>query len=149
MYKLPSNTGRQRLNINGAVNTNTLQVVVRTDETIDAESTIALLKTLEKKHPAAKHIYVIADNARYYRSRLVRKYLKRSRIKLIFLPPYAPNLNLIERLWKYFRKIVLYNHYYETFLEFKESCLAFFANIREHRAALRTLLTDNFEIIAA
>lgn len=146
---LPSNTGRQRLNLNGAVNTETLQVVVRSDDTLDAASTVALLTTLEKKHPQAGRIYVIADNARYYRSRLVKAYLKRSRIKLIFLPPYAPNLNLIERLWKYFRKMVLYNRYYETFAQFKQACLGFFAHIKEHRAALRRLLAENFEIIAA
>jgi transposase len=147
--KIPSNTGRQRLNINGVVNIEKMQVVVRTDETLDAASTIALFETLEKKHPRAKRIYVIADNARYYRSGLVKTYLKRSRIKLIFLPPYAPNLNLIERLWKYFRKTVLYNRYYERFAEFKRACLEFFAHIKDHRAALRTLLTENFEVITA
>jgi transposase len=146
---IPSNTGRQRLNLNGVVNIESMQVVVRSDETLDAASTIALFETLEKKHPQAGRIYVIADNARYYRSRLVKTYLKRSRIKLKFLPPYAPNLNLIERLWKYFRKKVLYNRYYGSFAEFKRACLGFFANIKDHRAALRTLLTENFEIIAA
>lgn len=146
---IPSNTGRQRLNLNGVVNIESMQVVVRADETLDAASTIALFETLEKKHPRAGRIYVIADNARYYRSRLVKAYLKRSRIKLKFLPPYAPNLNLIERLWKYFRKTVLYNQYYESFAEFKRACLGFFANIKDHRVALRTLLTENFEIIAA
>jgi len=146
---LPSNTGRQRLNLNGAVDTQTMQVVVRADETLDAASTIGLFEALEKKHLTAGRIYVIADNARYYRSRLVRKYLRKSRIKLVFLPPYAPNLNLIERLWKYFRKTVLYNRYYETFAEFKQACMEFFAHIKDHRDKLRTLLTDHFEIIAA
>lgn len=146
---IPSNTGRQRLNLNGVVNVESMQVVVRSDETLDAASTTTLFETLEKKHPRAGRIYVIADNARYYRSRLVKKYLRKSRIKLIFLPPYAPNLNLIERLWKYFRKTVLYNRYYESFAEFKQACLEFFANIKDHRATLRMLLTENFEIIAA
>jgi transposase len=146
---LPSNTGRQRLNLNGAVNIETFQAVVRDDETLNADSTVALLKMLEQKHPLASRIYVIVDNARYYRSRIVRQYVKGSRIQLIFLPPYAPNLNLIERLWKYFRKVVLYNRYYATFTEFKQACLSFFANLRNHRAALRTLLAENFEILSA
>lgn len=146
---LLSNTGRQRLNLNGAVNVETFQAVVRDDETLNADSTVALLKTLERKHPLASRIYVIVDNARYYRSRVVKQYVKGSRIKLIFLPPYAPNLNLIERLWKYFRKVVLYNRYYPTFTEFREACLDFFTNLRNHRAALRTLLTENFEILSA
>jgi transposase len=74
------------LNLNGAVDTQTMQVVVRADETLDAASTIGLFEALEKKHLTAGRIYVIADNARYYRSRLVRKYLRKSRIKLVFLP---------------------------------------------------------------
>ena len=146
---IKSNTGRTRLNLNGVINAETHQVVIRHDETIDAQSTIVLFKMLEKKHRKAEKIYVIADNARYYRSKVVKAFLINSRIKLIFLPPYSPNLNLIERLWKYFRKKILYNKYYETFAELKEQAMAFFANIKEHKAALRTLLADNFEIIAA
>lgn len=145
---IKSNTGRARLNINGAVNAETLEVVARHDETINAQSTIQLFKMVEKKHRKADIIYVIADNARYYRNCAVKEYLEFSRIKLIFLPPYSPNLNLIERLWKYFRKKILYNKYYETFSEFKEHAMAFFANIKQHKAALRTLLADNFEIIS-
>ena len=76
-------------------------------------------------------------------------YLAGSKIKLIFLPPYCPNLNLIERLWKYFRKRVLYNRYYEHFDEFKAACQGFFAGIAEHAAALRSLLTENFQVITA
>ncbi len=146
---IKSNTGRTRLNLNGVINAETHQVVIRHDETINAQSTIALFKMLEKKHRKAEKIYVIADNARYYRSKMVKAFLGDSRIKLIFLPPYSPNLNLIERLWKYFRKKILYNKYYDTFAEFKKRALAFFANIKKHKAALRTLLADNFEIIAA
>ena len=84
------------------------------------------MRRLEARHRKAKAIYVYCDNARYYRSRLVQAYLARSKIKLIFLPPYCPNLNLIERLWKYFRKQVLYNRYYEHFAEFKAACEGFF-----------------------
>jgi hypothetical protein len=69
--------------------------------------------------------------------------------KLLYLPPYAPNLNLIERLWKFFKKHVLYNQYYETLTEFRVACLKFFKkkNIRKYRQQFDTLLTDNFEII--
>ena len=90
---------------------------------------------------------MIADDARYYRNCALKEYLEFSRINLICLPPYSPNLNLIERLWKYFRKKFLYNKYYETFAEFKERAMAFFANIKQHKQALHTLLADNFEII--
>ena len=98
-------------------------------------------------HLVATWIYVICDNARYYRSKAVQAYLKTSRIKLVFLPPYAPNLNLIERLWKFFKKQVLYNRYYETFAEFKAACEAFFSNPSQYEGQLRSLLTENFAVI--
>jgi transposase len=76
--------------------------VVRFNDTIDADFTIALLNQLEEVNLAAIWIYVVCDNARYYRSKAVKAYLKTSRIKLVSLPAYAPNLNLIQRFWKFF-----------------------------------------------
>jgi transposase len=111
----PSNTGRDRLNINGAIDLERLKPLVRFDATIDATSTIALFEQIEHANPGAKRIYVICDNARYYRSKKVRHFLDSSKIELVFLPPYSPNLNLIERFWKFFKKQVLYDTYYETF----------------------------------
>ena len=95
----------------------------------------------------AATITVFCDNARYYRSKAVRAYLEHSRIDLQFLPPYAPNLNLIERFWKFFKRQVLYNRYYETFADYKAACKQFFADLDAHAEQLRSLLTDNFEII--
>ena len=112
-----------------------------------AQSTVALFKKIEAKHRKARIIYIYCDNARYYRSRLVEEFLKTSRIVVIFLPAYSPNLNLIERLWKYFRKEILYNEYYEKFSDFQTACHTFFDNIKEHKKALRSLLTENFQII--
>ena len=145
--QIPSNTGRQRLNINGAIDLESLEPVVRFDESINAESTIALFKQLEVLNVLAVVIYVICDNARYYRSKAVRDYLKTSRIELVFLPPYAPNLNLIERLWKFFKKKILYNRYYATFDEFRTACEEFFANPSKYHRELRSLLTENFAIV--
>jgi transposase len=71
---------------------------------------------------------IICDNARYYRSQLINDYLNDSKIKLVFLPPHAPNLNLIERYWKFFKKKILYGRYYETFSLFKSTCEAFFTS---------------------
>jgi transposase len=65
----------------------------------------------------------------------------------VFLPPYAPNLNLVERLWKLFKKKTLYNRYYETFADFKAACEAFFANPDQHQREMRSLLSENFEIV--
>lgn len=146
-FQVCSNTGRQRLNINEAVSLETLNLVMRYDETINGDSTVNLFEQLENAYPKAPKITVICDNARYYRSKQVKTYLEGSRIDLMFLPPYAPNLNLIERYWKYFKKIILYNRYYATFQEFKQACQDFFANPDEHRPALRSLLAENFQII--
>ncbi|SFE85261.1 DDE superfamily endonuclease [Nitrosomonas sp. Nm166] len=67
--------------------------------------------------------------------------------KLIFLSPYAPNLNLIERYWRFFKKEILYGKYYEAFALFKRACDDFFAASERYKEALRFLLTDNFQII--
>jgi transposase len=144
-----SNSGRQRININGALNGDTLEVVIRTDDTINTQSTLKLFEALELKHPNAESIFITLDNAKYYKNGLVYEYLKTSKIKLLFMPPYSPNLNLIERLWKFLRKTILYNKYYEKFADFKIAVMQFFENIAQHRDKLSTLLTKNFQIIGA
>lgn len=144
-----SNSGRQRININGALNAETLEVVIRTDDRINAQSTLKLFETLEKKHPNADSIFITLDNARYYKNKLVSVYLETSKIKLLFLPSYSPNLNLIERLWKFMRKTILYNQYYEKFLEFETAIMQFFADIAQYSNKLSTLLTHNFQVIGA
>jgi transposase len=144
---VPTNSGQRRLNINGAIELKRLEPLVRFDERIDADSTIALCQQIEQNHSFAAWIFVICYNALYYRSRAVASYLKGSRIKLLFLPPYAPNLNLIERLWKFFKKTALYNRYYESFFQLKEACSDFFKNSSKYQPQLRSLLTENFAIV--
>ena len=145
--EIKSNTGRQRINMNGAIDISNLSTVIRMDESINAQSTLLLLKQIESKHANAEKVYIICDNARYYRSKLVKGYLANSKIELIFLPPYSPNLNLIERYWKFFKKKVLYNQYYPTFTEFKEACLGFFRKKKKYRQELKSLLAENFQIM--
>ena len=92
--RIKANNGRQRLNINGAVDIDTHQVQVVFSQCINVQSTIKLFKKIESFYPDATRITIIADNAKYYRSRLVTDFLKTSRIQILFLPPYSPNLNL-------------------------------------------------------
>ena len=141
----PANTSRKRLNINAVLNPNTLELVYRSEESINAEVTIQLLQDLEKQVPHKK-IYVICDNARYYRAKIVTEYLTRSRIKLVFLPAYCPHLNLIERLWRFLKQGILSNRYRQRFIEFKQSCFDFLDNLNDYASGLRTLLVDNFNI---
>ena len=145
--EIPSNTGRDRLNINGAIELQRLEPVVRFDDTINAVSTIALFQQIEEANPLAQRIYVICDNARYYRSKDVNAFLESSKVELVFLPPYSPNLNLIERYWKFFKKQILYDTYYDTFSKFRQACERFFQNSNEYAPQLRSLLTENFQII--
>ena len=145
--QIRSNTGRKRVNINGVLDAENTEVIISSSESINAESTIELFKKVESNYYTAKNIWIICDNARYYRSKLVFEYLENSKIKLEFLPPYAPNLNLIERLWRFMHKKVTYNKYYESFDIFKNKILDFFENIEKHKKDLKTLLVDNFEII--
>jgi transposase len=141
---IKSNTGRDRLNINGVCNVSKLDVIIHDDVTVNAQSTITLFdKMLLQQSKGILNI--IADNARYYRSNMVSEYLKQQpRINLIFLPPYSPNLNLIERLWRFYKQNVLYGVYHKTFTDFKTETLKFFENIQIYKNQLRTLLKDNF-----
>ena len=146
---LKANTGRQRINLNGAYNLEDHTVVIQESEMINAQSTVSLLAEMLQKQPLGL-IYVILDNARYYRSEFVQNFVNRNkRIRLLFLPSYSPNLNIIERLWKFFKKRVLYNSYYAEFAVFRKHCLNFFRNIQNFRPELQTLMTDNFQLIQA
>ncbi len=146
---IQSNTGRERLNLNGAYNIEDHKAIIQEADTINAQSTVSLLDEIMRNQPLGS-IYVILDNARYYRSEMVRMFVKKhKRIKLVFLPPYSPNLNIIERLWKFFKKNVTYNTYYEKFAVFREYCLRFFKNLDKYRPELETLMTDNFQVIQA
>jgi len=106
-YQVRTNTARKRVNINGAIELDNLESVERFDDTINADSTIALFQERERLNVLATCIYAICDNAPYYRAKAVEAYLRTSRTKLIFLPPYVPNLDLIERLWNFFKKKTL------------------------------------------
>ena len=145
--ELKSNTGRERININGALNPETFEVISGQDDSINAQSTIKLFEKIEKYYDQASTITIICDNARYYKSKLVQEYLKTSKIDLKFLPPYSPNLNLIERFWKFFHKKVTYNQYYEKFSDFRRAVNDFFDSIPSFYKELTSLLTQNFSII--
>jgi transposase len=145
--EIRSNAGRRRVNINGAIDLKRLEPVVLFDDRVNADSTITLLTRLEQHHPHTTAILVICDNARDYRSKAVRAYLETLRIQLLFLPLYAPNLNLIERLWRFFKKRVLYNRYFERFTDVKDACEDFFRHPSRYRGDLQYLLTENFAIV--
>lgn len=145
--ELKSNSGRQRLNLHGAIEINHMKAIVREEERIDTDSTLSLFKAIEKRHPKARKIYVILDNAAYYWSQEVEDYLCKSKIRKLHLPPYSPNLNLIERLWKFFHKKIQYNKYYSDFKSFEKESMNFFKNLNSHKRELRSLLSEKVEVL--
>ena len=143
-----SNTGRTRVNINGAINPlKPTEVVAYECDTIDAVNTVSFFKEVEKRFGDKRCIHLFVDNARYYRSKLVMAYIETSKIALHFLPPYAPNLNPIERLWKFLKKIVIKNNYTTDTNVFKRNIKDFFDNIEQYKQKLESLINTNFHII--
>jgi len=146
-FKILCNSGRHRLNINGAVDIENLDVITRSCEWVNADSICELLRAIRAKNPDDKNITLIMDNAAYNRSGKVKILAKKLDINLFYLPPYSPNLNPIERLWKFMKRKVLYNKYYEQLSEFEAACMNFFRGIRKYRCELETLLADNFQVL--
>jgi transposase len=129
--ELKSNHGRTHLNINGALSWHDHTIVHRQEDRITSAAMIALFEEVEARHPTASAIAVVIDNAKHNVSRAMRDWLARAgcRIRPIYLPSYAPNLNLIERLWRFMKRRVLDNKYYPTFSAFRTAFEDFFANI--------------------
>lgn len=125
--EIPANTGRERINLSGMIDMIQHQVIIHEDKTLNAETTIQFVRKIEEAYPTKNKIHIFCDNAPYYRNKAVSKYLETSRVKLHFLPPYSPNLNPIERLWKWMKERIIYNTYYEHFEEFKAAVMGFFA----------------------
>jgi len=143
--EVPSSSGRQRLNLLGACSLHSLTALVREALTIDSAAVIAFFQQLERETQAPGPIHVFLDNARYFKSRDVQAWLQTSRIRLHFLPPYSPNLNPIERLWRFMYQKVLANQYFEKFAAFKAAIFGFFQKLGSYHSELQTRLTDNFQ----
>src|SRR5690606_4859928 len=130
-------------------------IVIQEDRTLNADSTIRFFQKMEGAYPDKRKIHVFCDNAPYYRNNSVQSFLETSKITLHFLPPYSPNLNPIERLWKWMKERVLYNTYYEDFDDFKIAVMGFFALVNtlasdsELGKSLRSRICDNFRPIGA
>lgn len=139
-------SGRQRYSVLGAWNAVTHELVsITTDATVSSETMCALLVKIAAQGLQGP-ITLVLDNARYQHCALVMNVAKSLNIHLEFLPSYSPNLNLIERLWKFVKKDVLYGRHYATFQEFRaaiDGCLAKIPT--EHREKLQSLMTHNFQ----
>jgi transposase len=143
----PTVSGRDRVNINGLLNAKDVTDVIAIDcESVNALSTQELYQKAIDRHPEANTIYIISDNARYYRNKTLTKWIEKTNIVQVFLPPYSPNLNLIERLWRFLRKKVINTQFYRTKELFRQAIRRFFENIEDYKTELQTLLTLNFRL---
>ena len=143
---VPAAAGRNRINVLGAVNAITKEVSTHINTTyICAATLIGFLKQLREKY-AEGPIAIVLDNARYQHCAAVKSYAQSIGIELLFLPPYSPNLNIIERLWKFTKKQILYAHYYDAPDAFHAAIKTFFQNInKKHNNNLQKLLTLKFQ----
>jgi len=138
--------GRKRFNVLGALNAITHELIKVTNHTyINAQSVCELLEKINKLNLGVP-ITLILDNARYQKCRLVQELALSLNIELLYIPPYSPNLNLIERLWKFVKKKCLYSKYYPDFKLFKQSINECLANTHTiHKKELDSLLTLKFQ----
>jgi transposase len=141
-----TSSGRKRHNVLGAYNAVTKKLLtVVNDSYINSDSVCEMLRLLRKSH-VGEVITIVLDNAKYQNCKLVQALAKKLRIKLLFLPSYSPNLNLIERLWKFVKKQSLNNCYYETFENFKSGINDCLNNInKKHKSPIASLMTLRFQ----
>jgi transposase len=143
-------SGRQRINIHGAIDLETGQTRMIEVETVDAASTIRLLESIMAAWPMMALIHVYLDNARYHHAKLVRAWLELPgcRIKLHFIPAYCPHLNPIERLWGVMHRNITHNKTYAKCADFAEATLEFLREkVPRNWPRFRSAITDNFRVI--
>ena len=144
---IQSNSGRQRFNVLAALDACAHQIIsVTNDSYINAESVCTLLSKIRDAFSDGLPITLVLDNARYQHCRRVIDFAATLEIELLFLPPYSPNLNLIERLWRFIRKTALSTEYFDAFPAFKtaiQHCLDH--SQTTYRQELQSLLVLKFQ----
>ncbi len=127
----------------------TREVLTITNDQYINSQTVCLLLLKIAETVGHGHITLVLDNARYQKCKLVQGYADILGIELLFLPPYSPNLNLIERYWKFVKKECLYSKYYKTFDEFREAISHCVENSHiTKKPQLTSLLSWNFQLFS-
>ena len=147
---IKSTASRTRLNISGAIDLKTMKVISDDFETINGASIVEFLTQVRGSYGLAKNINIILDGSCYHRSNEVKNFCKNNGITLHFLPPYSPNLNPIERLWKVMNERTRNNQFFSSPKEFREKIRHFFTHIiPEISEELRGRITDNFRVVSS
>jgi len=143
---VPTTGSRTRVNIAGAINLETLDVMTRDYDKINSEKFIDFLKHIESCYPNSPKIHYFVDQGPYHTSKETKEYVKNSRIVLHYLPAYSPNLNPIERLWKIMHEYVSNNKFYLKGKDFTKAVKYFFdKTVHEIKDVIQSRVTDNFE----
>jgi transposase len=146
-----TNSGRKRINILGAYDVDNHSLVhVTGEQNCDADRVVELFGKIDKAYSDYSSITLILDNAKYFHAKKVEEWLEENkRINLEFLPPYAPNLNLIERLWRLAKKYLVRGKYYKEYKKFRARVFQFLNNLGDHFDELNKLIPKKFEIVYA
>ena len=143
---IPAPSGRKRFNVLGAIDAVTREFLTVANDTYINAASVCELLTKVRKHCPELPVTIVLDNARYQKCKIVRDLADSLKIELLYLPPYSPNLNLIERLWKFVKKKCLYSKYYKDFEAFKASiteCLNSTGTV--YKEELDSLLKPKFQ----
>lgn len=139
---------RTRVNVMGAIELTSMSVVSCRPDYVNGETTVAFFDQLKAAYPLAPSIHIILDQSGYHRSQLVRDEALKRNIVLHYLPPYSPNLNPIERLWKVMNENVRNNVFFTSAKHFRDSISDFFEiTISKIALSLRSRINDNFQTI--
>lgn len=146
--RIRSNSGRKRYNILGAYCPDDHEYIdIRGTNTVTAATLQALIDAIGARHPKATRIVLLLDNARYNHAKLVWEHIEHTAVELKHLPSYSPNLNLIERLWRFLKDEVM-TVYHESFEMFVQEINKVLNNLDEYADELASLMTEKFEILA-
>jgi len=140
-------SGRQRFNVLGAWNAITRELLAVTNTTVvNTETMCELLRKLAAQGLSGP-VTVVLDNARYQRNAVVQVLAASLGIELLYLPSYSPNLNLIERLWRFVKRAALYGRYHATFADFQAAIRDTLSQVStKHKDKLASLMTLNFQV---
>lgn len=140
-------SGRQRVNVLGAWNAMTRELLAVTNTTVVNTETMGELLRKLAAQGLVGPITVVLDNARYQRNAVVQALAASLGIELLYLPSYSPNLNVIERLWRFVKRQALYGRYHATFADFQAAIQDTLSQVStKHKDKLASLMTLNFQV---
>jgi transposase len=139
---------RTRVNVIGAIELKDMRVHSRFVETVNVSTTLEFFTQLKAAYPNAPKLHVILDQAGYHRSHELQQQAAAMGLVLHLLPPYSPNLNPIERLWKVMNEHTRNNVFFQSARHFKDAIARFFQHtVHTMKPLLRQRINDNFQVI--